>query len=100
VTDSGRSDAAVNAVVAGDGDGVAAGVGVSVGSDGVVMAVVGGLTMSRGSVWLLHPDSTRHATTVARPKAANLIPMPVERWVVRLGSATAHRTPGTQPFGV
>ncbi len=91
MTDSGRIDAAVNPVVAGDGEGVAFAVGVGGGGVGVASGGVGGLTLRRGFVWLLQPESRaleRH--NVAAPMAARLIPMPIERWVVRLGSALAN----------
>jgi hypothetical protein len=50
VTDSGRIDAAVNPVVAVDGEEVALGVGVIGCGVGVVSGVVGGVTMRNGLV--------------------------------------------------
>jgi len=90
VTDSGWIDAAVSTAGVGAGAGVAVCVGVGVGggavtNDGVGVGVVVGRAGLEG---LLQPDSMSSAAVV-RNRAGTLIPMPIERSTIRLGSASA-----------
>ncbi|HEY6468939.1 MAG TPA: hypothetical protein VI434_04160 [Candidatus Dormibacteraeota bacterium] len=90
MTDSGRIDAPVNPVVAGDGAEVAVAATVGGGGVGVgvLSGVVGGRTGRKESVWLLHAASRPVEThKIATPTARTLIPMPIERSAHRLGSA-------------
>jgi hypothetical protein len=75
----------VNPVVVAVGEGVAVGVAVGVAGAVVTTSAVGEAVGVGGLVGVLQPDKSM-AAMVAR-RAANLIPMPIERVVVCLGSA-------------